>query len=116
MSSNHIIKSKRGKGGGTYAVRNVFLAYAKYLDAKLHFLVNEAFFNLLYSEIFRILFKSIFQFFSNLQIINTMKKNKIFITDNQRVKKNLLKSVENFIHLFVSVEFNIYICITKSTK
>lgn len=44
VSSNHIIKSKRGKGGGTYAVRNIFLAYAKYLDAELHYLVNETFF------------------------------------------------------------------------
>ena len=50
VSSNHIIKSKRGKGGGTYAVRNVFLAYAKYLDAKLHFLVNETFFERIEEE------------------------------------------------------------------
>lgn len=41
VSLNHIIKSKRGKGGGTYAHRNVFLAYAKYLDAELHVICNE---------------------------------------------------------------------------
>lgn len=43
-TSNCIIKTRRGKGGGTYAHKNIGLAYAKYLDAKLHVLVNEVFF------------------------------------------------------------------------
>lgn len=42
--SNRILKTKRGKGGGTYAHKSIALAYAKYLDAKLHVLVNEVFF------------------------------------------------------------------------
>ena len=42
--SNRIIKSKRGKGGGTFSHKNIALAYAKYLDPKLHILVNEVFF------------------------------------------------------------------------
>ena len=41
---NGIIKSKRGKGGGTWAHKQIALAYAKYLDPKLHILVNEVFF------------------------------------------------------------------------
>ncbi|SEG75364.1 KilA-N domain-containing protein [Sphingobacterium lactis] len=44
VTSNHIIKSKRGKGGGTEAHRQIALSYAKYLDPKLHALVNEVFF------------------------------------------------------------------------
>ena len=43
-TQNCIIKSRRGKGGGTYAHKNIALAYAKYLDARLHVLVNEVFF------------------------------------------------------------------------
>lgn len=39
-----IIKSKRGKGGGTYGHRQIFLEYAQYLDSDLAFLVNEVFF------------------------------------------------------------------------
>jgi len=44
---NHIVKTKRGGkggGGGTYAHKQIALAYAKYLDPKLHVLVNEVFF------------------------------------------------------------------------
>ena len=48
--SNHIIKTKRGKGGGSYAHKNIALAYAKYLDPKLHVLVNEVFFERLEEE------------------------------------------------------------------
>ena len=33
-TKNCIIKSKRGKGGGTYANRQIALAYAKYLDPR----------------------------------------------------------------------------------
>ena len=43
-TQNCIIKSRRGKGGGTFAHKNIALAYAKYLDPKLHVLVNEIFF------------------------------------------------------------------------
>lgn len=45
-----IIKTKRGKGGGSYAIRNLFLAYAKYLDSELHFIVNETFFERIEEE------------------------------------------------------------------
>ena len=41
---NRIIKSKRGKGGGTYGVNQIVLEYAKYLDTDLSVLVNEVFF------------------------------------------------------------------------
>lgn len=47
---NGIIKSKRGKGGGTYGVRSVALEYAQYLDADLAVLVNEVFFQRLEEE------------------------------------------------------------------
>lgn len=36
-----IIKSKKGKGGGTWAHKQIALAYAKYLDPKLHVMVNQ---------------------------------------------------------------------------
>lgn len=39
-----LLKIKKGKYGGTYAHKSIALAYAKYLDAKLHVLVNEVFF------------------------------------------------------------------------
>lgn len=47
---SRIIKSKRGKGGGTYGVRQVALEYAQYLDADLAVLVNEVFFQRLEEE------------------------------------------------------------------
>lgn len=31
---SHIIKSKRGKGGGTYGIKHVVLEYAQYLDSR----------------------------------------------------------------------------------
>lgn len=49
-TQNCIIKSKRGKGGGTYAHKNIALAYAKYLDARLHIMVNEVFFQRIEEE------------------------------------------------------------------
>lgn len=49
-TQNCIIKSKRGKGGGTFAHKNIALAYAKYLDPKLHVLVNEIFFERIEEE------------------------------------------------------------------
>ena len=39
----HIITSKRGKGGGTWAHWQVALAYAKYLSPELHMFVNQCF-------------------------------------------------------------------------
>ena len=38
-----IYKTKRGKGGGTYAHWQIALAYAKYLSHELHMLVNETY-------------------------------------------------------------------------
>lgn len=48
--SNHLLKIKRGKGGGTYAHKSIALAYAKYLDARLHVMVNEVFFQRIEEE------------------------------------------------------------------
>lgn len=39
-----LLKTKRGKGAGTYGHKSIALSYAKYLDPKLHILVNEVFF------------------------------------------------------------------------
>lgn len=50
MCQTHIIKSRRGKSGGSYAHKNIALAYAKYLDPALHVLVNEVFFQRLEEE------------------------------------------------------------------
>lgn len=50
VGKSHIIKSKKGKGGGTFAHKNIALAYAKYLDPKLHVLVNEVFFERIEEE------------------------------------------------------------------
>lgn len=47
---SHIIKTKRGKGGGTYGVRQIALEYAKYLDADLAVIVNEVFFERIEEE------------------------------------------------------------------
>lgn len=47
---NRIIKSKRGKNGGTYGVSQVVLEYAKYLDTDLSVLVNEVFFERMAEE------------------------------------------------------------------
>lgn len=38
-----IIKTKRGKGGGTWAHWQIALAYAKYLSPELHMFVNQCF-------------------------------------------------------------------------
>lgn len=40
---SRIIKSTRGKGGGTLAIPEIALAYAKYLSPELHMLVNQTF-------------------------------------------------------------------------
>jgi hypothetical protein len=44
---SHILNVQRGKGKvqGTFAHKNIALAYAKYLDPKLHVLVNQNFFD-----------------------------------------------------------------------
>lgn len=44
VEKSHIIKSKKGKGGGTWGHKSIALAYAKYLDPVLHIAVNEVFF------------------------------------------------------------------------
>ena len=49
-TKNGIIKTKRGKGGGTYGVKQVALEYAQYLDADLAVIVNEVFFQRLEEE------------------------------------------------------------------
>ena len=43
VTKHHIIKTARGKGGGTYAHKNVALAYAKYLSPELHMQVNDVY-------------------------------------------------------------------------
>lgn len=43
VRSEHIMKTQRGKGGGTYAHWQIALAYAKYLSPKLHMQVNEVY-------------------------------------------------------------------------
>lgn len=47
---NGIIKTKRGKRGGTYGIRQVALEYAQYLDTDLAVLVNEVFFQRIEEE------------------------------------------------------------------
>nr|DAZ44044.1 MAG TPA: DNA-damage-inducible protein D [Caudoviricetes sp.] len=41
---SRILKTKRGKNGGTYGIRQIALEYAQYLDTDLGVLVNEVFF------------------------------------------------------------------------
>lgn len=45
-----IINSKRGKNGGTYAHKQIALAYAKYLSPELHIAVNQVFFERIEEE------------------------------------------------------------------
>lgn len=47
---NGIIKTTKGKGGGTFAHKQIALAYAKYLSPKLHVLVNQIFFERIEEE------------------------------------------------------------------
>ncbi|MBC5772631.1 KilA-N domain-containing protein [Pontibacter sp. KCTC 32443] len=49
-TQNCIIKTKRGKGGGTYAHKQIALAYAKYLSPELHYAVNQVFFERIEEE------------------------------------------------------------------
>jgi hypothetical protein len=39
----HILKSRRGEGGGTWAHWQLALAYAKYLSPELHIVINQVF-------------------------------------------------------------------------
>ena len=43
-SKKALLKTKAGRYGGTYVHKSIALAYAKYLDPKIHVLVNEVFF------------------------------------------------------------------------
>lgn len=43
VGKSDIIKSKKGKGGGTYATQRVFLEYARYLNKDLAVQINEVF-------------------------------------------------------------------------
>lgn len=44
IAKNDIIKSKRGKGGGSWGHKQIALEYAQYLDPNYAILVNEVFF------------------------------------------------------------------------
>ena len=44
VEKSHLIKIKRGKGGGTWGHKQIAIEYAQYLDPKLAVLVNEIFF------------------------------------------------------------------------
>jgi|GEM_PF-499226 len=43
MGENHILKTKRGIGGGTWAHWQLALSYAQYLSPELHLAVNQVF-------------------------------------------------------------------------
>lgn len=43
VGKSHILKSKRGRNGGTYASSRILLEYARYLDKDLAVIVNEVF-------------------------------------------------------------------------
>lgn len=45
-----LLKTKKGRWGGTYAHKSIALSYAKYLDPALHVLVNEVFFQRIEEE------------------------------------------------------------------
>lgn len=45
-----LLKTRKGRWGGTYAHKSIALAYAKYLDPALHVLVNEVFFQRIEEE------------------------------------------------------------------
>ena len=50
VSESHIINFKKGKGGGSWGHKQIALAYAKYLDPKLHVMVNQVFFERIKEE------------------------------------------------------------------
>ena len=43
VTVNHLLKIKRGKGGGTWAHWQIALSYAQYLSPELHLFVNQCF-------------------------------------------------------------------------
>lgn len=43
VGKSHILKSKRGRNGGTYATQRVFIEYARYLNKDLAVQINEVF-------------------------------------------------------------------------
>jgi len=43
VAPSYLLKTKPGKGGGTFAHWQIALAYAKYLSPELHMAVNEVF-------------------------------------------------------------------------
>lgn len=49
-SKKALLKKKAGKYGGTFGHKSIALSYAKYLDPKLHILVNEVFFERIEEE------------------------------------------------------------------
>lgn len=49
-NKSYLIEIKQGKGGGTWAHKNLALAYAKWADPKLHVLVNQVFFERIAEE------------------------------------------------------------------
>lgn len=50
IGDSDIIKTKKGKGGGTWAHSQIALEYAQYLDPKLAVLVNQVFFERIEEE------------------------------------------------------------------
>lgn len=44
IAKNDVLKSKRGKNGGTWGHKQIALEYAQYLDPKLAVLINQVFF------------------------------------------------------------------------
>lgn len=50
VDKSHLIKIKRGKGGGTYAHKQIALEYAQYADPNLAVAVNQVFFERLEEE------------------------------------------------------------------
>lgn len=43
MRKSHLLRIKKGRGGGTYATQRVFLEYARYLNKDLAVQINEVF-------------------------------------------------------------------------
>ncbi len=50
VRKNHLLITVKGRGGSTFAHKQVALAYAKYLDPKLHVAVNQIFFERIAEE------------------------------------------------------------------
>ena len=50
VEKSHLLKVQKGRGGNTFANKQLALAYAKWLDPKLHFAVNQIFFERIAEE------------------------------------------------------------------